>query len=60
VSTVTTLFPIVAKRVKWLRRPLYAYLFARNFGSGVIVATGFIHLYEQSIHIRQPIIEPPC
>lgn len=44
VSTCVTFFPVLAKRVKWLRIPLYVYLFARYFGAGVIVATAFIHL----------------
>lgn len=46
VSTAVTFFPVVAKRVKWLRIPLYVYLFARYFGAGVIVATAFIHLLD--------------
>lgn len=44
VSTIVTFFPVLAARVKKLRIPIYVYLFARYFGSGVIVATGFIHL----------------
>ncbi|KPI34566.1 Zinc-regulated transporter 1 [Cyphellophora attinorum] len=39
VSTILTFFPVVAKRVPKLHIPLYVYLFARYFGSGVIVAT---------------------
>ncbi|GAB7352005.1 hypothetical protein MBLNU459_g2524t1 [Dothideomycetes sp. NU459] len=46
VSTCVTFFPVLAKRVKWLRVPLYVYLFARYFGAGVIVATAFIHLLD--------------
>ncbi|KAI9815240.1 MAG: high-affinity Zn(2+) transporter zrt1 [Pycnora praestabilis] len=46
VSTVVTFFPVVAKRVRWLKIPLYVYLFARYFGAGVIVATAFIHLLD--------------
>lgn len=46
VSTCVTFFPVVAKRVKWLKVPLYVYLFARYFGAGVIVATAFIHLLD--------------
>lgn len=46
VSTAVTFFPVVAKRVKWLKIPLYVYLFARYFGAGVIVATAFIHLLD--------------
>ncbi|SCU77308.1 LAME_0A00606g1_1 [Lachancea meyersii CBS 8951] len=46
VSTLCTLFPVVASRVKWLKVPRYVYLFARYFGTGVIVATAFIHLLD--------------
>lgn len=46
VSTAVTFFPVLAKRVKWLKIPLYVYLFARYFGAGVIVATAFIHLLD--------------
>lgn len=42
VSTAVTFFPVLAVRVKALRIPLYVYLFARYFGTGVIIATGFI------------------
>lgn len=45
-STATTLFPVLATRVRWLRIPLYVYLFARYFGAGVIIATAFIHLLD--------------
>ncbi|KAK9769986.1 putative Zinc/iron permease [Seiridium cardinale] len=46
VSTAATLFPVLATRVKHLHVPLYVYLFARYFGSGVIIATAFIHLLD--------------
>jgi zinc transporter 1/2/3 len=46
VSTAFTLFPVVATSVKKLRIPEYVYLFARNFGTGVIVATAFVHLMD--------------
>ncbi|KAF2150907.1 high affinity zinc ion transporter [Myriangium duriaei CBS 260.36] len=46
ISTLVTFFPVVAKRVKWVKIPLYVYLFARYFGAGVIVATAFIHLLD--------------
>jgi zinc transporter 1/2/3 len=45
-STVATLFPVLATKVKSLRIPTYVYLFARNFGTGVIVATAFVHLMD--------------
>jgi solute carrier family 39 (zinc transporter), member 1/2/3 len=45
-SSLTTLFPVVAARNRWLKIPLYAFLFARYFGAGVIIATAFIHLLD--------------
>ncbi|SCU89878.1 LADA_0F00276g1_1 [Lachancea dasiensis] len=46
VSTFFTLFPVIAARVKSLKVPQYVYLIARYFGTGVIVATAFIHLLD--------------
>ncbi|KAJ5820537.1 hypothetical protein N7474_006128 [Penicillium riverlandense] len=46
ISTAVTFFPVIAKRVPRLRIPLYAYLFARYFGTGVIIATAFVHLLD--------------
>ncbi|KAL7765748.1 hypothetical protein ACKLNR_003664 [Fusarium oxysporum f. sp. zingiberi] len=46
VSTAVTFFPVVATRIPRLRIPLYIYLFARYFGSGVIIATAFVHLLD--------------
>ncbi|KAM3164106.1 High-affinity Zn(2+) transporter ZRT1 [Lachancea thermotolerans] len=46
VSTFFTLFPVIAARSKRLKVPKYVYLFARYFGTGVIVATAFIHLLD--------------
>ncbi|KAK9244383.1 Zinc/iron permease [Lipomyces tetrasporus] len=48
VSTAVTLFPYCAKYVPWLRIPKYVYLFARYFGSGVIIATAFVHLLDSA------------
>lgn len=46
VSTFLTMFPLIARTFPKLRVPLYGYLFARYFGTGVIVATAFIHLMD--------------
>lgn len=46
VSTAATIFPVLATRVRRLKIPLYVYLFARYFGTGVIIATAFIHLLD--------------
>jgi zinc transporter 1/2/3 len=47
-STVVTFFPVVAKRVEALKIPNWAYIIARYFGSGVILATAFVHLLDPS------------
>lgn len=43
-SAFTTMFPIVTNRVPRLAIPSSAFDFAKFFGSGVIIATGFMHL----------------
>ncbi|RMY50532.1 hypothetical protein D0865_06852 [Hortaea werneckii] len=48
VSTTLTFFPVIATRAPRIKIPLYVYLFARYFGSGVIIATAFIHLLQPS------------
>ncbi|KAK4944171.1 hypothetical protein LTR10_016284 [Elasticomyces elasticus] len=50
ISSAVTFSPVLATRVKNLRIPLYVYLFARYFGTGVIIATGFIHLLDPSYY----------
>ncbi|OJJ42438.1 hypothetical protein ASPZODRAFT_137252 [Penicilliopsis zonata CBS 506.65] len=49
-STVVTFFPVVAKRVRRLKIPNTAYLVARYFGSGVILATAFVHLLDPAYY----------
>ncbi|KAG2164119.1 hypothetical protein VTO58DRAFT_107176 [Aureobasidium pullulans] len=46
VSTLGTAFPYIGKQFPRLRIPTAVYLFARYFGSGVIVSTAFIHLLD--------------
>lgn len=43
------LFPIIATRHPRLRVPGWAFMFTKYFGSGVIIATAFIHV-RNSIH----------
>ncbi|KAL0959151.1 hypothetical protein HGRIS_014438 [Hohenbuehelia grisea] len=43
-SSLGALFPILAQRSRWLRVPGRVIDFAKYFGSGVIIATAFIHL----------------
>ncbi|PWN53870.1 putative ZRT2-zinc transporter II [Violaceomyces palustris] len=48
-STAITLFPILTKRVSRFNIPASAFDFAKYFGSGVIIATAFIHLLDPGI-----------
>lgn len=48
-SLATTLFPIVTKRVPRLSVPQAVFNFAKYFGSGVIIATAFIHLLAPGV-----------
>ncbi|AAS54348.2 AGL143Cp [Eremothecium gossypii ATCC 10895] len=43
-SAIGTFFPMLGSRFSRVRLPTWAFFFAKYFGSGVIVATGFIHL----------------
>jgi solute carrier family 39 (zinc transporter), member 1/2/3 len=54
LSSVATLFPVVAVRSKKVKIPPAAYLFARYFGAGVIIATAFIHLLDPAYHAIGP------
>lgn len=45
-SSFGALFPILAKNNPGLRIPPGVFFFSKYFGSGVIVATGFIHVCE--------------
>jgi solute carrier family 39 (zinc transporter), member 1/2/3 len=37
-------FPVVAKRVKWVKVPESIFFASKHFGTGVLVATAFVHL----------------
>ncbi|KAK7187070.1 hypothetical protein DPSP01_005871 [Paraphaeosphaeria sporulosa] len=37
-------FPVVAKKVKWMKIPPGAFFFCKHFGTGVLIATAFVHL----------------
>ena len=38
------LFPIIAKRARSLRIPSWIFFSVKHFGTGVIIATAFIHV----------------
>ncbi|KAJ2930959.1 hypothetical protein H1R20_g6104, partial [Candolleomyces eurysporus] len=48
-ATAGALFPVLARRSKWLRVPKSVFDFAKYFGSGVIIATAFIHLLAPAL-----------
>ncbi|KAK4189364.1 putative transporter [Podospora australis] len=37
-------FPVLAKKVKWLNVPPKAFFICKHFGTGVLIATAFVHL----------------
>ncbi|KAJ4287657.1 hypothetical protein N0V90_012360 [Kalmusia sp. IMI 367209] len=37
-------FPVVAKKVKWMKIPPKIFFFCKHFGTGVLIATAFVHL----------------
>jgi len=55
-SSCGALFPVLAKRTSWLRVPTAVFDFAKYFGSGVIIATAFIHLLGPALEE----LESPC
>lgn len=45
-STFGAVFPILSSRYSFIRMPGWCFFIAKFFGSGVIIATAFIHLLE--------------
>jgi len=37
-------FPVAAKKVSWLKVPQKAFFMCKHFGTGVLIATAFVHL----------------
>lgn len=37
-------FPVVAKKVKWVKVPAKTFFICKHFGTGVLVATAFVHV----------------
>ncbi|KAK0489107.1 Zinc/iron permease [Armillaria novae-zelandiae] len=48
-STFGALFPVLVKSSSWLHVPKSIFDFAKYFGSGVIIATAFIHLLSPAL-----------
>lgn len=45
-SAIGTFLPLLSSRYSFIRMPSWVFFIAKYFGSGVIVATAFIHLLE--------------
>jgi hypothetical protein len=37
-------FPVVAAKVKWMKIPPPVFFFCKHFGTGVLIATAFVHV----------------
>ncbi|EKM50143.1 uncharacterized protein PHACADRAFT_264707 [Phanerochaete carnosa HHB-10118-sp] len=60
-SMLGALFPVLSRRTKWLgaRVPKRAFDTAKYFGSGVIIATAFIHLLDPAVdELSSPCLSP--
>ncbi|KAI0046087.1 ZIP zinc/iron transport family [Auriscalpium vulgare] len=58
-SSFGALFPVLARRTSWLAVPPALFEFAKYFGSGVIIATAFIHLLDPAIdELNSPCLSP--
>ncbi|KAG5651620.1 hypothetical protein H0H81_008025 [Sphagnurus paluster] len=58
-SCMGALFPVLAKRSSWLHVPKAIFDFAKYFGSGVIIATAFIHLLSPGLDaLSSPCLSP--
>ncbi|KII87477.1 hypothetical protein PLICRDRAFT_55431 [Plicaturopsis crispa FD-325 SS-3] len=58
-STFGSTFPVLAARTSWLHVPQPLFDFAKYFGSGVIIATAFIHLLSPALdELSSPCLDP--
>ncbi|CUM63840.1 uncharacterized protein PRCAT00001425001 [Priceomyces carsonii] len=48
VSALGSFFPLIAKTCPYIRLPAFCFFITKYFGSGVIVATGYIHLLAEA------------
>ncbi|AMD19017.1 HBR116Cp [Eremothecium sinecaudum] len=48
-SALGSYFPVLSSKYSFVRFPSWCFFIAKFFGSGVIVATGFIHLLDPAI-----------
>ncbi|KAF8473320.1 Zinc/iron permease [Kalaharituber pfeilii] len=58
-STLACAFPLIAKRFRFLRIPPVFLFYARHFGTGVLIATAFVHLLPTAfISLTDPCLPP--
>ncbi|KIJ14870.1 hypothetical protein PAXINDRAFT_169551 [Paxillus involutus ATCC 200175] len=58
-SSFGALFPVLAKKTQWVKVPDAVFDFAKYFGSGVIIATSFIHLLSPALdELSSPCLSP--
>ncbi|KAK0629007.1 Zinc/iron permease [Bombardia bombarda] len=43
-SILGAAFPVVAKKVEWVKVPARVFFICKHFGTGVLIATAFVHL----------------
>ena len=55
-SSIGAVFPVIANRNKGLRIPEWTFFVCKYFGSGIIVATAFIHLLAPAVEA----LTDPC
>jgi hypothetical protein len=46
-------FPVVAKKVKWVKVPAKTFFICKHFGTGVLVATAFVHVSGNNHFARE-------
>ncbi|PGH32334.1 hypothetical protein GX50_04871 [[Emmonsia] crescens] len=59
VSTIACAFPLVAVKVPFLRIPAWFLFVVRHFGTGVLIATAFVHLLPTAFgSLNDPCLPP--
>ncbi|ODV82377.1 ZIP zinc/iron transport family [Suhomyces tanzawaensis NRRL Y-17324] len=60
VSAIGSFFPLVAKQCPWIKLPPWVFFGTKYVGTGVIVATGFVHLLAEAHEaLTNPCLGPP-
>ncbi|KAH7241484.1 Zinc/iron permease [Fusarium tricinctum] len=59
VSCLGAGFPVAAKKIKWLKMPPKVFFACKHFGTGVLVATAFVHLLPTAFgSLTNPCLPP--